>query len=248
MYLLFILSTVLIAAAGNAINDYFDIRSDRLNRPEKIIIGKKLKKRWAIVVHWGFNALAVMISIYLGFSLNTWFFLFIHLLSSTLLWAYSVYLKRVFFWSNLIIALLVALIPLIGSVFMLILGAKTEHLTVVSLFSTFAFLINFAREILKDIQDIGGDQLVNVRSLPLVLGIPRSRLMVFLLCIAIWIPYFFLVQQLTIKDHVLFYVLFSSAASLTCFVAIFVRSIRDSRLSLLLKISMLLGVLSLFQL
>ncbi|MFM7388088.1 MAG: UbiA family prenyltransferase, partial [Bacteroidota bacterium] len=73
---LFILSTVLIAAAGNSINDYFDLRSDRLNRPDKIVIGKHLKKRWAIIIHWGFNAMAVGISIFLGFYLHSWFFLF----------------------------------------------------------------------------------------------------------------------------------------------------------------------------
>ncbi|MFY7945255.1 MAG: UbiA family prenyltransferase, partial [Crocinitomicaceae bacterium] len=62
-YGLLVFSTVIIAAAGNMINDYFDIKADRINKPEKLIISKYMKKRWAIVLHWGLNVIAVLISI-----------------------------------------------------------------------------------------------------------------------------------------------------------------------------------------
>ena len=189
-YLLFILSTVLIAAAGNSINDYFDLRSDRLNRPDKIVIGKHLKKRWAIIIHWGFNAIAVLISIFLGIYLDTWFFVIIHLFSSTLLWYYSVYFKKVFIWSNIVIASLVALIPLISWAFLTILGVPTEHEVLVVFFTTFAFLLTFSREIIKDLEDREGDQLVHVRSIPLVLGANRAKIIVAVSCGVTLLLYF----------------------------------------------------------
>ncbi|MFN4950836.1 MAG: UbiA family prenyltransferase, partial [Flavobacteriales bacterium] len=65
-FILFILFTVIVAGAGNAINDYFDVKSDRINKPEKIVIEKSIKRRWAIIIHWGFNVLALCLSIYLS--------------------------------------------------------------------------------------------------------------------------------------------------------------------------------------
>jgi len=76
---LFIICTLLIAAAGNTINDYFDVRADLKNKPDQVVIGKKLKKRWAIILHWGFNALAFGISIFLSMYYQTWFYMALHL-------------------------------------------------------------------------------------------------------------------------------------------------------------------------
>ncbi|MFZ9583138.1 MAG: UbiA family prenyltransferase, partial [Crocinitomicaceae bacterium] len=60
-----IVSIVSVAAGGYAINDYFDLRSDRKNKPEKIVVGKHIKKRWAIIIHWSFSLLALSLSAYL---------------------------------------------------------------------------------------------------------------------------------------------------------------------------------------
>lgn len=246
-YLLFILSTVLIAAAGNSINDYFDLRSDRLNRPDKIVIGKHLKKRWAIIIHWGFNAIAVLISIFLGFYLDTWFFVIIHLFSSTLLWYYSVYFKKVFIWSNIVIASLVALIPLISWAFLTILGVPTEHEVLVVFFTTFAFLLTFSREIIKDLQDREGDQLVHVRSIPLVLGANRAKIIVAVSCGVTLLLYFGVIAFYVPNHQPLFLVLLSTAVMISTLVTFLsFCNIPPSMLSLLVKISMLTGVISLF--
>ena len=68
----------MIAAAGNIINDYFDVRADRINKPDRLIIGKYVKRRYAIVSHWGINLIAFIIAIYLSWVLETFgMFLFI---------------------------------------------------------------------------------------------------------------------------------------------------------------------------
>jgi 4-hydroxybenzoate polyprenyltransferase len=80
-FFLLVFSTVIIAAAGNIINDYFDVRADRINKPERLIITKHIKRRWAILIHWIFNGIAFGIALYLSIKYQSLWFVFIHLLS-----------------------------------------------------------------------------------------------------------------------------------------------------------------------
>ena len=93
-FTLLIVSTVLIAAAGNIINDYFDIKADKINKPDRVVIGKFIKKRWAIALHWIFNVIAVLISIYLSIYYQSLWFVFIQVVIVNLLWFYSLYFKK----------------------------------------------------------------------------------------------------------------------------------------------------------
>ena len=112
-FFLMVFSTILIGAAGNMINDYFDIKADRVNKPEQLIITKHIKKRVAILYHWLFNAIAFSIAIYLSLRNNSFWYVFIHLISINALWFYSLYFKRKIFIGNLIVALLTALVPIL---------------------------------------------------------------------------------------------------------------------------------------
>lgn len=246
-YALFIASTALIAAAGNAINDYFDLRADRLNRPNTVVIGKRLKKRWAIIIHWGFNAAGLAISLILSIRYHSWFFLFIHLFSATMLWVYSVYLKKVLFWSNVSIAVLVSIVPLISLIFFMILDVEIRYFELIGLFSIVAFIGNLAREMLKDIQDMEGDHLINVRSVPLVYGEKMARLMVSILCFACCIPFGWTLYQHSNPTMNVFFEVFTISiliCSITGFFSLL--GTKAKLLALMLKISMLMAVISLF--
>lgn len=256
---LLILSTVMIAAAGNIINDYFDVKADRINKPEKLIITKHLKRRWAIVSHWTLNAIAFGIGIYLSLQYDTLFFVFIHLVSINLLWFYSMVLKRKVLIGNLIVAFLTSLIPILALIFIVNnLNQNTDsnplpildtQFALIHLLALFAFIQNFAREIIKDVQDIKGDKLIYVKSLPMVIGVRRTRLLVcFLLFIlpsgliaALQIPQLFLNLFL---DNPIFY-----AAGVFNVAAILLLLIGNKHYSLingLIKTSMLMGILSLY--
>ena len=95
-FILLLISTTLIAAAGNIINDYFDVKADRINKPEKVIIGIHIKRRWAIILNWIFNSLAFLISLYLSWKFQNVWLIGIPLISINLLWFYSMYYKRKF--------------------------------------------------------------------------------------------------------------------------------------------------------
>ncbi len=200
-YFLLVVSTVMIAAAGNIINDYFDVRADRINKPERLIIGVHVKRRVAIVTHWGLNFVAFSIAVYLSWTLETFWYLFIHLLTINLLWFYSMYLKRKFLTGNIVIAALTGLVTiLVGFYFHQLYNLKSQTIAE-TLFpfdqykgsnyilwlafglATFAFLLNLAREIVKDMEDVEGDKKLKAQTLPIVLGYRKTKwVAAFVLC------------------------------------------------------------------
>ena len=246
-FILFILFTVIVAGAGNAINDYFDVKSDRINKPEKIVIEKSIKRRWAIIIHWGFNALALCISIYLSWRFSSWFYVFIHFFSTSLLWVYSVYLKQRLFWSNASISVLVAIIPIISLKGTHDLGVESHHLISIILIACFALVINFSREIIKDIQDMEGDKVRNVRSIPLVFGSEKARWIatgVTLLLIPIYLIGLFFGA---FPSGLEFNILFMSALLLSLSILILqLIKAQEKSMNLLLKLSLLLGSTSIY--
>lgn len=193
-FFLMVFSTILIGAAGNMINDYFDIKADRVNKPEQLIITKHIKKRVAILYHWLFNAIAFSIAIYLSIRNNSLWYVFIHLISINALWFYSLYFKRKIFIGNLIVALLTALVPILCGIHFYVhhqlpsiqnvnldsifdfwiyqLGEKGHFIWILAIF---AFLANLAREIIKDIEDRKGDILLNAKTLPISYGTKTSK-------------------------------------------------------------------------
>jgi len=102
------LSSVLIAAAGYIINDYFDLNIDRVNKPEKIVVEKLIKRRWTIVWHWILSGLGILIGFYLSWKLRNIFIGPANLVCVTLLWFYSTTFKKKLIIGNVIISLLTA--------------------------------------------------------------------------------------------------------------------------------------------
>lgn len=265
---LLVLSTVMIAAAGNIINDYFDVKADRINRPERLIITKHIKRRWAILSHWGLNAIAFLIGIYLTLKYSTFSFVFIHLISINLLWFYSMHLKRKAVVGNLIVAFLTSLVPILALTFMYfspgqhnqfvdpsaINGIMDSDFSIIHLIAFFAFTQNFAREIVKDAEDIEGDKLIYVRSLPMVIGIKSSLLIV--AAILVLLPIFMLFIFLTgpveystlpgINDLYLF--IAAATINLIVIALIFILPSKLKIIGILIKLSMLAGISALFQL
>ncbi len=194
-YNLLILCMVLVAAGGNIINDYFDIRADRINKPNKLIVGKYIKKRWAIVFHWTLNLIAFLIACYLSSAYNTYWYVFLILVYINVLWVYSMYFKRKFFIGNFLVAALTGLVPIVCGIHFL--GLTTPYnntnffnqylpdeswLSEINLkiffvltFSFFAFALNFVREIIKDIEDVKGDLVLRAKTIPIVLGVQKSK-------------------------------------------------------------------------
>lgn len=198
-FFLLVFSTVIIAAGGNIINDYFDVKADKVNKPNKVIIGKYVKPRLAIVLHWTLNFIAFSIALYLSWKQHSFWYLFIHLFSINALWIYSTQLKRRFLIGNLVIAALTGLVPILSALYFIHFIPKNNYNLVttyqVIYLASFAALLNFIREILKDMEDVKGDLLLRATTIPIKIGIPKSKRIIIVLLLATLLFATFLVSR-----------------------------------------------------
>ena len=163
-FILLILSTLLIASGGYIINDYYDIKIDYVNKPDRVVIGKHLKRRHVLVIHSFFNGLGILLGIFVS-----WWIVGINILATFLLWLYSNLLKRLPLWGNLVVSFLTGL-----SVFVVYILFR-QNLELIAMYSVFAFFISLIREIVKDLEDIEGDEKFGCRTLPIAVGLVATK-------------------------------------------------------------------------
>ncbi|MFI5149601.1 MAG: geranylgeranylglycerol-phosphate geranylgeranyltransferase [Bacteroidia bacterium] len=198
-FFLLSLSTVLIAAAGYIINDYFDVKIDRINKPDQMVIDRGIKRRVAMGAHIVLNSLAFLIGIVLSWKYDFVYpGTFIFGISIILLWFYSTNFKRMLLIGNLTVAFLTGMVPVLVALFELKLQlhtysrcfvlAKTDLIPVfdkIFVFAGFAFLMTLLREIIKDIEDYEGDSELGCTTLAVTLGVNRSAKLVAMLSLII---------------------------------------------------------------
>ena len=227
-------STVCIAAAGYIINDYFDVKIDLINKPERVIIGRYLKRRVAMGVHQVLNVIGCLIGLYL----SRWVFV-LDVLSVSLLWFYSAQFKRQPLIGNVIVALLTALSFIALAVY------YRQNAEMLLIYALFSFGISLIREIIKDMQDIRGDARFGCRTLPIVWGLRRTKYLLYVL-LAIFINSLFLIAD-ALHNFRLSVIFILLLVPITWLIYRLVQA--DTRrdfgyLSNLCKLIMLLGVLS----
>jgi 4-hydroxybenzoate polyprenyltransferase len=185
---LLVLAAMLITAAGNIINDYFDQKVDKINKPERVFIGKTISRRTAILMHQLLNLSAVGLVAWVSYPLHYWRPMAIPVLIMTLLWWYSPVIKKKPILGNLLVACCTALVPVFAVIYdvqLLELPLKSVTHGSTNLFlytwmwifgiSGFAFVLTMIREVVKDAQDIPGDRTADYQTLPIVWGINRTR-------------------------------------------------------------------------
>jgi len=186
-----VLSTMLITAAGYVINDYHDVKADRINKPDKMVIGIHVSRRAALLLHGLLNAAGVLAGTVFSLLYHVPWMILVFAGAPLLLWYYSVRLKHVLLAGNLAVSLLTATVPLLVVLFEYPMLARnfrfnTEFypqglitiLLWVLVFAFFAFMTNLIREIIKDAQDVEGDKELKSLTVPIVWGLPKTRLVV----------------------------------------------------------------------
>ena len=262
LFLLLVISSIFIAAAGYIINDYFDINIDRINKPDKMVVEKIINRRWAILLHWLITTVGLMVSLYVGF--KTSFIVFIaNVLCTLLLWFYSTTFKKKLLSGNIIISLLTAWTVLVlyfatNIVYHSSKGLSPDIYAALNrifkfavLYGGFAFIISLVREVVKDIEDKEGDAKYNCKTMPIVWGIPTSKvfagvwLVVLIGILSIIQFYAFQLGWLLISFYCLVMVILPLIWILRkLYVA--QNSQQYHQLSQIIKLVMLFGILSLF--
>ena len=180
--LLLMCAAMLIGAGGYVINDYFDVKIDRINRPDEVVVTRSVSKPAAMRLSIALSGTGIACGIAAAVLLRSLTLGILFVLIPGLLWFYSSSYKRLFLIGNLIIALLAGMTPLIVAM------ANVAQLEVLyagilpymSLphdlycwlggFGLFAFLLTWIREIVKDLQDQMGDRELECHSMPIVWG------------------------------------------------------------------------------
>lgn len=194
-FFLLVLSTVMIAAAGYIINDYFDVKIDKVNKPERMVIDKGVKRRVAMGAHTVINVIAIVIAFYVSYSIGYWKLGVIQLICAAGLWFYSTNFKRMFLIGNFVIALFTALVPLVVGVYELLLCYShylpiDETLDLTNIWrwvlglSFFAFITTLLREIIKDMEDYEGDKEYGCYTMPIAIGVKSAKWVVLILSLA----------------------------------------------------------------
>jgi 4-hydroxybenzoate polyprenyltransferase len=231
---LIVAATVMIAAAGYIINDYYDIKIDLINKPDRVVIGKTITRRYAIFFHTVISVTGVGMGLLINWKVGA-----VNFVSVFLLWLYSNNLKRLPLIGNLVVSLLTGL-----SIFLLSFLYE-QYLPLVMTYSLFAFFMTLIREIVKDMEDMKGDTTFGCRTLPIVWGIRKTKsflygtILVFSFLV-LWLDYqqlkiswIYFIPLLFVPMSILFYRLLKADTKKEFY-----------QLSQLCKIIMLLGICS----
>ncbi|MFP4019339.1 MAG: geranylgeranylglycerol-phosphate geranylgeranyltransferase [Bacteroidales bacterium] len=262
-FLLLVLSTVFITAAGYVINDYFDTHTDFLNRPRKVLVGTKIPRRTAIMLHIILSIIGTGLGIYVSFVIGIPLLGLVFLLITGILYFYSTTYKRQFLIGNFIVAILTGLVPLmvvlfeipeLNSAYWDILVARDINFMFVFYwvlaFAFFAFVTNLMREIVKDAQDFEGDSAYGRNSLPVVMGVKTTKMVINFLA-AITVALLWFVYASFLEFNVITTIYFSVFISIPFLLVIYktyqaTTTIHFRRIGILLKIIMLFGILYAF--
>jgi 4-hydroxybenzoate polyprenyltransferase len=178
-----VIASVLIAAAGYIINDYFDLNIDQVNKPGKNVINTVISRRWAIFWHLFLSFLGILATA-VAVSFAKWYLIFANIICVMLLWLYSTSFKRRVLIGNVVISLLTAWTILIlfftkvpfHSAFGVSDLQTVKFFRVSFLYAGFAFIISLIREAIKDVEDMEGDRRYGCRTLPIVAGVPATKI------------------------------------------------------------------------
>ncbi len=256
-YVLLILAMILIAAAGYVINDIFDQDTDIINKPKFAIVGHSISESQAYNIYAFLNISGVVIGFYLSNVIEKPSFASIFIVIAATLYVYASGLKRSVLVGNILVAILTAFSVVIIGVFdlMPIINADNQATQAVYFkllldYAFFAFIINLMREIVKDLQDIYGDDAVGMRTLPIAFGIEKTKIIVgvlsilFTLTISCYVYAFYFTNALYFA---VFYIFLTVLSPLILFsIRIFeAKTTKDFKfLSKLLKIIMCFGIFS----
>lgn len=166
---------ILVAAAGNIINDFYDREIDLVNKPEKVFIGKVISPKFAIILYAVLNVLAIAFSIYADYQQHSHYTKFFVLGSIFLLWLYSRYCKKMYFIGNLIVAFLTTAPMLLLTIIEVEDFGRAAQYPILILFLFFSFWTSLIRELLKDCEDVQGDLSAQAKTLPIVSGVSNAK-------------------------------------------------------------------------
>jgi 4-hydroxybenzoate polyprenyltransferase len=256
-FVLLVLASLFIAAAGYIINDYFDINIDEVNKPGKMVVDKIIHRRWAIAWHFMLSSSGIILTLLALPFLRQWYLILANILCVVILWFYSTNFKKSLLTGNIVISLLTAwtILIIFFSKFNLAdaMGAGNtsnyKFFRLALLYAGFAFIISLIREAIKDMEDMPGDAKYGCRTMPVVWGVNVTKVYV-----AVWLIVLMsvlIILQIYVLQFNWWLAIAYSVPAIIFPLSIILYKLRKSvttahfhRLSILTKLVMLTGILS----
>jgi len=216
-FIILVVSVLLIAAGGYIVNDVMDKKIDLLNKPDEVIIDKKISEKTAISLYYILNSVGFLLALYLSWKVGLWQLSIIFGLVIGLLYFYSSNYQKIPLVGNLTVALLVAIVPLLVPVYDILELHRIYRPTLLNYefsfnflfkwvggFAFFAFLSTLIREIVKDAEDFEGDRAHGLKTLAIVLSEKWVKTIIIILtfiliAIVVYINFFYFPNHLELK-------------------------------------------------
>ena len=224
-------------SAGNIINDIYDLGIDKVNRPERPLPSGKISKNSALILYF----LLIAASLILSWFINLYAFIIV-IIATILLVLYSKFLKRVLFIGNILVALLTGLVFIFG-------GVVVRNPSAAIIPALFAFLINFIREVVKDMQDVDGDKNAGVNTFPIRYGFQKSKILILLMTftLILYTLYPFVARLYKIEYFIIVMIIVNPILVFSLKILFKDRSIKNlNMISNLLKLSMVFGLIAIY--
>ncbi len=256
-YILLVFATLFIASGGYVINDIFDQETDAINKPHKVIVGKFISEAKAYNIYVGLTIIGVGIGFYLSNIVNKPSFATLFILTAALLYFYATTLKQIPLVGNIVVASILAFSVIIIGFFDLFPNIYDQNQKAMQLYfsilidyAKFAFVVNLAREIVKDSEDYKGDFQEGISTLPVAIGIKKTNIItcIILLLSASYLSYYsyiFLMQN-NLYLATLYMIVFIIAPLIFCFIKLLTAQEKQhfSLISMILKWIIFFGILS----
>ena len=201
-----------LIAAGCVLNDIVDRNIDKINKPNTHIVDNTISLKNARIIFTLLTLIIIALSVYISiYMFYEWAYISLSVYVLSLL--YDFYFKRSPLMGNVLMALLTSFIPLVIFFFAkdCIETLNNEKITVlIYLYAALPFLIIIPRELSLDISDMEGDKADGCKTLPIVIGVKKSKLLVvafllliIFLSIPVAIKYHYLAISITVIDFLL---------------------------------------------
>ncbi|MDP5097684.1 MAG: geranylgeranylglycerol-phosphate geranylgeranyltransferase [Flavobacterium sp.] len=254
-YALLIISTICIAAGGYVINNIMDQDTDEIAKPQNRVVGVSISETVAYNWYIGLTIIGVGIGFYLSNVIYKPTFASMFILVATLLYVYATNLKQIPVLGNIIVAFLLSVSIVIIALFDVFPATDSENkirmgevFGILIDYAIFAFIINLIREIIKDLEDIDGDYQTGINTLPIAIGINKTKIIVSILTVfAVVILAYYVKTYLFELDYVVYYALALIIGPLVYF-GVKLQTAKEKKefhhLSLVLKLILFFGIIS----
>lgn len=230
-----ILSSDLIIAGGYLINAFYDFEKDLVNERKDLIINKVISKNFTLKAYLFLSFAGIVLGLSGGFRV-----VIFNIIFAFLLWLYSHKFKKMLFMGDLMASLLTVSSFLVVSIYFYSLPS------LIIIYALFIFIVELTRELVKDLEGIKGDLIMNYSSIPLKYGIKNTKILISALFVLLPLPFWIFYEAMGLHPLNYFFIPALILAGICWILLIKSKNQRDyKRVHLLIKLLIVCGILAL---